>query len=821
LFLGGSSLPAGEGVPPRLTNAQELEGAFQSKELEGKDPKVAELAAHRLLEAIARKDRSEESKAALLNYLLEKLSPTTALKGDGSLVTAGRIVDAMATWITSSGPPFNNVSDVILPLVGTGNLEFRETVIRALRALVRREMESSRGSPTVQVLTGRFMEFPPPSETFLQDASRVLWETDGKALLETLVGIVSLNGGPVSVSPLTTLSLAELRSRTSLDFASGEGWQKWWSESHELALDRILLDCQRRAREEYVSNWRQIIRRLRETEDAERLLLAIQDTLEGVYGLELRLAAVSALGDYADWVLDRPEPEKSPPERLEKDPKDRFLARGVQLLLTLFNRKDSYMERAEVLRAALGALRKYHAFLERHAGLHAEVSSIVAARLHALSFKSGESRREEMLEVLRLAGALRVVDASRFVETLLEEIRPPGGDDLELITAAVTTLGRLKEKKGLGGETAKLLMAHFKKPREGSEKAVRELRRSCVAALSAGSDEDDVRSELRGFFREILFGNGEKDLRIPAILGLGTLARQHTPDALESLVEVLSKGGEFEPQEVIAAVDSIAYVGGEQALYSFLRYAPLASDKAVLDHVSKKVSSMVDAGGGKILVWALEKLERLALDEDSLGYLELSGSLGSQLQIKELLAAGKDLGNEESLECVWKANLLLARAADLLDRDGEMTAVLSSLTELIQKNPLVKEKLAQGVSDLADFKVTLCQRALIKGKLSQPDSVDPAALLKDFEALLTLDSTWTSRWRNLHWVYTQLSQGAPTKPLDRARELWHTLLASEPNAAYWKDLPRRFRERHLSALDALKEKLHSSPPAPSRPPQGQ
>ncbi len=818
---------------------------FDPAELEGQDAKVAGLAAHRLLQAIASKEpKDDASRVAHLNYLLEKLHPTRLAQaasqaapqgGQGGsalpaeIVCAERIVDALATWVTSSGPPFSRASEVVQPLLGLGPATFRDGVMRAHKALATHELRTAKrrdldapplagASPTLSALAARFTESPPPPESFLRDAAAVLWETDGKTLLSALVGVLALHAGALPGTPASRFAgicVEELQSRVLLSFPTLEAWQKWWSEARDLPLEKILADCQRRARAEYLTNWKQVLRRLRETGDAERLYLAIQDTLDGVYGSELRVAAVSALGDFAEWVLDmRWSGVPSGENDATGDPKDRLLAKAVGRLAALFERASLPVERPEVLRAALSALRKYHSFLERSPLLLAAVSRIVSDRIQELSAAGGARHPQDLLETIRLAGALRVGQALGFLEALLRENKPSGEEDLELLTTAVNALGRLLES-GASGETASLLVSQFRRPHVGPEKVVRELRRACVTALSSGSPGAEVQADLRGFFKEVLLGaadanvegppRGEKELRIPAILGLGTLARQKDTGSFEALIDLLARGEQFEPQEVVAAIDSIAYVGGRPALAALLRSLDQAKDKSVEEHLWKKILGLVEAGGGPSLTWTLEAFEARAFEEDSTVPLEHLLTLCASSQVKDLVSTDKvDPASDGRLESLWKANMSMARAQDLLGKEEEISGLLSKLSELVQKIP---DKLPDAGAALSSFKATLAQRSALKAKLARAEPGDGVSILKELDALLLADPSVPGRWRNLRWILRQLwppaAVGSQAQRQERIRALWQTSLASEQCRPVWEGFPVKFRERFLARVDAL------------------
>ena len=785
---------------------------FDETQLEGPDAKVAELAAHRLFQTITDPGTDEAIRKSHVAYFLQKLSfSQSESRTDTAFLIAGRIIDALATWITSSGPPFRGVSEAVLPLVGEGPPEFREAVIRAVSALIVRE-ELTGESPALEEVSARFRETQPPSRAYIQDASGILWQTNGKVLIGSLVGVLLRYSTAADGSPgfhMATSCLEELRARLPVDFPGGDAWQEWWSGQKELPLDRILASAERQARGEFLTNWRKIMGRLRETGDLERVLFAIQDTLENSYSLELRIAAVGLLGEFSGWVQQlRLGTDPDSGLDVEDGLKDRLLTKSVQILVSLFERKSISVERVDVLRAALSALRKYHGFLERNPDLRAEVSRIVVDRIHQLSAEENEPNPDDLLETIRLAGQLRVKETRGFVEFLVRDARTSAAPRLDLLIAAIDTLGRLLNG-GANEDTATLLIGHFKRRVAGSEKALRGLKRACIKALSAGSASPQVRVDLRELYKDILFNSADKDLHVPAILGLGTLARQSDTGSLSELTNVLSHQDQFEPGDVKAAIEEIAYVGGKTALSSFLDYLCVfaAHDKVVQDHLLRKVLSLVVAGDRSVLVWTLKHMLRLAIEENSVACLEYAERLCSDPKLETLLAPEKvDPGSHEKVETFLEANLARAAVADSLGRGEEVHTILEQLSELCQKLPEANEKFPKSLSALTVFRESLAQRAALRNRLTNLEAVEDVSLVKDFEALLSTDGSLTGRSANFRWILRQLSLEAPSARLLHVSTLWHTFLVSDLGKGFWEGFSPRYRERYLSRLEATNDK---------------
>ena len=797
------------GLPAADVRQASADSEFLASDLEGQDGEIAALHARRLIESIASKD-GKPGNAEHLNYLLEKLNPALVAEPRSDLLATGRILDALQARIRMGGPPFPGAGDVLLPLVGLGPPGFRDGVVKALEALVRHDLASGRSAGVSDALAARLSGSPPPAPTFVEDASRILWETDGKVLVAALVKVLS--GASASIEGRQGIAgahlaacLEVLRSRLGMDFPAIEGWERWWEEVRNLPFERIVADAERRSRDERLASWRKLLRRLRETGDGERLYLALEDTLEASYAPDVRVAAVGALGEFADWVLELRVPETTPlpGEESPGDPRARLLARAVRLLANLEEPKGSRIERPDVLTAGMAALRHYQLFLEKEPELLADVAAIVSRRLHALSMEDLRSSREQLLETLRLAGALRVSDALGFVEGLLGNAFPEGEEDLEVLTAAAAALGRLSEK-GLGEGSSKLLIANFRKPRSGPEKAIRELRRTCINALLSGSENPSVRAGLLEFYRELLDPAGDRDLRIPVLLGLGTLARQKEPGALDALARVLEKDASFEPPELIAAMDSIAYVGGDPSLSVFLDYGPRARDKAVEEHLVKKIAGLVEAGDATVLASILEKLEARALEEESGKHLELALAIAEEPAAKSMLASDKlAAADPVELRAWWGASFALLRTRDALGDDDGVVKMLASLSQAYADDASLREKTPEAVAEVGAFAALLTERHAAATRLARPAPADDPALIEEMKKAVSPERSPAERWRAMRWFRRKIAALPDGSERARVASLWRNCLAAPANDALWQGLPESCRARQLAALASL------------------
>ena len=307
-------------------------------------------AAHSLLKAIHTGQPSIADRHR--KFLAEILSPEALRSGDVPWISATSIVQELQSWIPREGLPYPEVAANLLPLIGVGAPEFRKIVIQALNVLVTYEKEKGQSSPTLENLKTKLSQRV-PTEGVLLDAAAVLWENDPRAALTGLVAALEIYRDLEADETIMWACLEALRTRISVYFPTPELWQNWWKRVENLPLQEMLVEYQRETVEDYTANWRRIMDRLKETQDAERVFSAIRDTLQRK-SVELRLAAVNALGGYAQWVLEIPlRPEQS------KDSKVPFLKRGAEALLGVIEREQFPLESPDVIQAALVSLRMY------------------------------------------------------------------------------------------------------------------------------------------------------------------------------------------------------------------------------------------------------------------------------------------------------------------------------------------------------------------------------------------------------------------------------------------------------------------------------
>jgi hypothetical protein len=502
--------------------AGEVVGNLPEK-LAGKDDPVGALAANELIRVISNTDTSEELRRKVyLDFLLERLDASGLGSNIADLVSAERIVTALGTWIDANGSPFVGGRVVLLPLVGLGTVEFRVAVIRALRVLAAAEGGTVEGSPTLRELRDRLLHEEPPPKAVIEDVSAILWATDAKALFGTLVE--ALEKRVAAEDPqsrqVTQAILRELRSRLRLNFATVGAWKDWWTAVAELPLETIFAQSVEVTQHRYVANWKNILRRFKETGDGRGVLLSIQETLDGSPDVELRLAAVTALGDYARWVRDTKLADSAGAGAADvAQAKERLLSEAVGTLVSLQTsalerRRGATLESLRVLKAGLSSLRPYQTFLESHPALAREVASLVVAALKQVPLKVAfVSQRDYLLEGLRLAGVLQVDSVRPLIEEIVRPENAPWSQDLEVLTTAVSTLGVLLDENSSRAWITRLI-ALFEVPREADPNELREFRRVCVNALNGAAEtgikDPEARTALRGFFQQLLEDVGER-----------------------------------------------------------------------------------------------------------------------------------------------------------------------------------------------------------------------------------------------------------------------------------------------------------------------
>ena len=261
-------------------------------------------------------------------------------------------------------------------------------------------------------------------------------------------------------------------------------------------------------------------------------------------------------------------------------------------------------------------------------------------------------------------------------------------------------------------------MERFRDAPETPAAGVLKLQMACAAALNARPEDGTVLALLRTFHAELLKKSADSGLQMTAIAGLSTLAQGKDPEALETLLEVLSSPGAYDTQVLVAAVDAISYVGNREALDEFLPLLHLVGgkqgrEKAIGDHLLKRVQGLIKAEGVGGLAWALGRLERRAYQEDNPEYFSSCRKLLEEPELRGLLLprSSADLPVDERLGAAWLATLAALRAAELVAGVDESATLYRKMGEFLGSQPRIGEGSPHG---LREFQNRLRQQELRK-----------------------------------------------------------------------------------------------------------
>ena len=810
--------------------------------LAGDDDRLGELEAYKLLEWMKQEKRRPPGPSR--KFLSEILDPARFAnpgKAASWNVVALRIIGAISLEIRGAAATTAGFSDLLLPLLGVGSERLRQSVVDAFGALVEQEKRTRPGAgrngppgqqlSTIQRLCEIVEHNPPPPSPVLEDVSKILWESDGKLFLSHVIAGMVLNQEKYPAS--TPLYLKELRERLRLGFATPKGWDLWWKEQQELSLPEIFVKVQKKLSQDNAVNWKQSLKRFRETRDYELLLAELQATLQSAYTVEHRIAVVEALGDYADWLRGARLPGSNAAD--QEKLRSTLQARACERLLAVVKGEGgSGFEQPGVRRQALISLRHYQSFLAESAvEIRTEISDLTVGRTQkllaarpALSESSGYAGwRAELLELVRAAGAFKLAGAKKSLDAILHG--PEFYPDLELQLESIRALGHLL-KGSLDLVSASLFIERFKEAAELAAASALKLRIACATALNARPEDGTVLGLLRTFHADLLRNSAEVQLQMPAIAGLSTLAQSKDPESLDALIGVLSSPEIYDTQVLIAAVDAISYVGNREALDEFLPFLKLAEasqarEKALGDHLMKRVQGLIRAEGVERLAWVMKRLESRACLEDNVGYLASSLRLVEDTALMDMLLPKEPEGLPANgkLRQAWAATLVRLRAADLTKGFDESMASYKKMAEFLAAQPQVGEN-SSGA--LREFQNRLRQQSLkskILAQVMEPEKLDVQRLLDLFTALTladgfsafkdsgtTVSAKSFARWIALRWIERLLSSGLlPAGPKETSLYAgWNTYLAAEENASFWKALPPGHRNSFLKRLEALRTK---------------
>ena len=447
---------------------------------------------------------------------------------------------------------------------------------------------------TFSLLGNRIMTNMPPPRDVLGDAASILWELDGKALFRFLIEGLAKNAKVAADPGQPPRDLGgyvlELRARLRVDFPEVEGWQLWWKSNEGKSLESILDESAAAFDARRSQVWKKAFERFRESKNPELYLGALIDAFTPETSSDIRTLVMMELSAFPAWIRET----TFAAERLDEARRDKLLAGGVDFLLKVLNGGNGFRYVSFVVKAsAVDALGSYEIVVGRDAEIQRRVGSALETHLADATrpLRGGPLRggplggaevssdedpriwgrrdRAYTLSLLRTVGALRLGSPSlrdllsqTFIgaETSSIGVR----NDPELIAEAVSSLGKSLSRQVDEKLVASLLRV-YRDAQGKDEKAWRDLRKRCVVALNLPLPETSPhRTEVVKTFVEVLQADGAENVseRIPAINGLGILAKAGDETAREGLVNILRERARFEASEVDSVVNALAYLGG-------------------------------------------------------------------------------------------------------------------------------------------------------------------------------------------------------------------------------------------------------------------
>ncbi len=801
-----------QAVSPPEPKAEKTDPLLEN--LEGADPEKGALAARDLLVQVveAKSARSESYRI----YLLKALDPGAIGLGGPGLTTAERLVGALGYTAGAGEPLPQEGRALVLKLIGAGPESLRKAVREAVASFARSELQGGE-SETFTVLVSMLKADPPPPPVALEEVSSILWLVDGKALLENLISALSrVKSKPrIEQGPY----LLVLRERLDLDFPTPEDWERWWAENQDHPIEVILQNAHRQLRARQTELWQKVLRRIEGSLDPEAFLGAIADSLELDPTPELRGAAVEVLARFHDWLRDSKFPlDRNGAPTVEESRKAAFASRGLAMLLKFLDDADPRgFSSPRLRRKVLVALRSYAPHLERSPQDEAAVAAaLLSGFRNVFPDGAGTPRgpsagrngdRGDVLELVRTAGALRIPGSRLYLERVLKEEAARGRPDLELVVETIGALGKVMER-GVVRESVDLIMKCYRTNRDPADKAQRDIRKACVAALNLRIEDRQLRDDLRRFYTDEVLSAEDKSGRVPAILGLGILAKGGDREAAASLIGVLSRREQFDPVEVSAAVDAIAYLGGQEALDPLLRFID-KKDQPFADHVWRKTVSILKGQGLVLLKWSVSRILDAAFKED---HPEMGAVALRLLEEPELSIAispeRASSANAEEFVAYWEAMLARAKAFELSGSESQAAATLATLNDLAIKDGRMKGIRPQVEEELLREKARLDRLVEARSFLSRDPPEPPEAQAKKLVGVAEPSERAETRWRELRWMLLQVQGLKPTP--EGAKVVDEVLASLSSSPSVWAEIAPETRTGYLKTLESLRDKLKVS-----------
>ncbi len=766
---------------------------IQPRDLSGEDREKARTAAHLLLKTITEGegDRTRERHKTFLQLIL---SPETLANGEIPWLCTQSVLEELTQWIPREGLPYATLSADLLPLLGRGPDSFRTAFVGAAVVLIAHEEQNSEGdagSTTFSRLRESTVRLQLATEPAFRDAAAILWLASPRGALATLVeALAGYSEQENGDEAMMWVCLDELRQRVAVDFPTSAAWREWWERVRTLPLEAIFIDYQKEAVERQVVTWRKLLGRLRETQDAERVLLAIQDSLLELTRVEERLAVVAELEQFAGWLRGLPAPVATAEERQE------LALRAAEQLLGVVERQRFELESPDVVRSALAAIGAYQSSLEKTDQFDDRLHAIVIGNLRVPPGTGKAGERAIFRESVELAGLLRLEEARPYLEAYLQSVESVSEANDDLLNSAITAFGRLAHT-GMRDEMARLLIRHVQ--RDGGDTAVRDLRRAAMTALSGAVGNEELRPFLLEFYRQALVDLRDKPLRVRSILGLGALAQLKVEGALDSLVELLRAGEQYPVEEVLAAVDAIAsYIAPPDALAVLVPYLT-AKRKQVGDHVRGKVVAFIESSG---LPAAAETSQRLVTlgGEDPACWAAAGVLFASPALVKLIDAAQADFAAPNVARDWWTTRAGLILAADMSGDDLALETGVAFLRDTLRKSPEIAERHPDATKELEVLDASLGRRRALAEVFDGATAIDPERLANDVIDAFRAETDPTRRAGQFLWFERRVRALAPERAAPVAGKLQGPLAATP---ALWEGVAPRLRERLLGSLGEL------------------
>lgn len=791
------------------------------------DDQKSAAAAHGVLVTIS--EGTDPKASEYREFVQRILDPANLAERTDHVAVADKLVAAMGI-LSAADSPFPGGADLMLGLLGTGPESLRRTVREALRSLIRRELSEGPRSPTLESLGRRIAHNSAPPPDVLTEASRVLWDVDGKALLGLLVEGMKKNNHPVaSEDPgseagedATSSYIVQLRRRLLLDLHTVEDWSAWWEANRDRSLESILDDAravvdQRRAR-----LWKQTIQRIKDTASPEPYLGTLIDTFMLDLSTDVRIAVLDELGSFPLWLQDTRFP-KGP---LDPAVRDGLVARAVSFLLNvLLEREEIHHLPLDIKAEAVAALGSYHGALDRQESLR---EPVIEALLEALErhdpMASGNTwnltQRAYTLELVRTVGLLRISNEKirGFLRTFLSDESRPVQRDAEMVTLAVGSLGKLLTRQA-HTESVELILDLYERHRDRKEKAWRDLRKTCVSALNLPVEKGPVRDRVRALYQEILDRSGDEPEKIPAIIGLGILAKDGDDAAAGVLVDVLRRRTKFEVSQVHAVVDALAYLGSRKALSCFFQFFGV-DDQPFAEQIWKKTVNLIKSDDSALFEWLVGELQQRGFQADNIDFARVLMRLSQEPELADLFSVQKlSLEAREPVVRFWTVFMARLRALVLVGSEEEALASAEAMAAFLEKSEAMSTLLPGAREELDAARAELQLKRAARSALEASPLPAASELLPAFTAILehirSSNGSPLRRWQTLAWIRLNLQRLEPSDPAHALASALAEELARAANDAaspIWRDIPPEVRTSFLGSLQAEVDRLKSAKP---------